>query len=232
MAATEHNEKSFKSRRYAVAAAPFVIAMAALYNWIICPHLGYLHAMQRLEPVLCRVADELDMRYGIRDERLLRLRTLRRQVAQARTVFFTDDEARQFIHELHNLAEETGCTLVRAALVQEDAGAAEADTDTPGVVQSFRLQVTVVGGHEQIVALLRGLQERRRRVEVDSCQFELIDPAGGRLELQIDLAIHAIEHTTLCRITVQCMGASKESAYVGAIQGKEEDRSGKDPDRR
>ena len=40
------------SRRYALTTAPFVIAAAALCNWVVWPHVGYLHAMQRLEPVM------------------------------------------------------------------------------------------------------------------------------------------------------------------------------------
>jgi hypothetical protein len=163
-----------------------------LYNWIVCPHLGYLHAMQRLEPVLSHVADKLDMMSGVRDEKLSRLRMLERQLAEVQTGFFTAGEARQFIHDLQDLVETAGCTLATAVFTQEDGAAVWAESDTPEAVQSFRLHATIVGRHEQIVKVLEGLQERRQRVRVEFCRLDLLDPGIGRLELQVGLGIHVI----------------------------------------
>ncbi|HQG47647.1 MAG TPA: hypothetical protein PK373_01055, partial [Sedimentisphaerales bacterium] len=48
-----------KPRRCVLTTALFVIAAAALYNWVFSPHIGYLRAMQRLEPVMDKMAEEL-----------------------------------------------------------------------------------------------------------------------------------------------------------------------------
>ena len=47
-----------KATRNASSAALLAIGVLALYNWVLAPHVGYLHAVQRLGPVVDRVTEE------------------------------------------------------------------------------------------------------------------------------------------------------------------------------
>jgi hypothetical protein len=172
-------------------AAPFVIAVAALYNWVISPHVGYLHAMQRLEPVMGRMAEEVDTVCGSLEEKLSTMRTLRGELAHLDGGLFTPEEAKAFLHDLQALVEKTGCVMTAADFARDkDARTAE-DPNAPVAVETSHADLTVAGHYEQIVSLLRTLRDRRQKVWVDSCRLDLVDPRTGRLECQFGLTIYA-----------------------------------------
>ncbi len=185
-------ERSSASRRYALAAAPFVIGAVALYNWVISPHVGYLHAMQRLEPVMGRVAGELDaISEGLADK-LSTLRTLQTSLAKTREGLFTADESTMFLRDLQTLVETTGCVMIAADFTRDEEAPAIEDPNVPVIVEASHADLTVAGFYEQIVSLLRTLRERRQKVWVDSCDLNLVDPRNGRLECQFGLTVYAV----------------------------------------
>ncbi|MEN6338189.1 MAG: hypothetical protein ABFE01_28360, partial [Phycisphaerales bacterium] len=119
MAASDPQNTSSASRRYAITAAPFVIGAIALYNWVISPHIGYLHAMQRLEPVMGRMADELDAVAGTLNEKLSTMRALRSELAKAREGLFSPEASAAFLRDLQALVETTGCRMTEADFTRE-----------------------------------------------------------------------------------------------------------------
>lgn len=225
MAATDSTNRFSRPRRYAWMIAPFVIGAAAIYNWVISPHVGYLHAMQRLEPVMDRMADEVGRVSGALDEKRSGLRAMQRELAESRRQLFTQDESRRFIHDLQDLVENAGCAVIAVDFTGDDDTAVATDPNVSVAVRSFCLGVTAIGQQEQIVALLRSLRERRPRVWVHSCRLEPHDSHGGRLKACLSLALDAA-------IPVNDTSQSKENDHVGTVQEQEEDGSGEDPDRR
>jgi hypothetical protein len=205
--------------------APFVIGAAAMYNWVISPHVGYLHAMQRLDPVMGRMADEVGRVSGALDEKLSGLRAMERELAKSRNQLFTQDESRRFIHDLQDLVESAGCAVIAVEVTGHGDPAAATDPNLSVAVRSFRFGVTATGQQEQIVALLRSLRQRCPRVWVHSCRLESHDSQGERLEANLSLAIDAA-------IPMNDTSQSKENDHVGTVQEQEEDGSGEDPDRR
>jgi len=187
----DHNEQSGKPRRYALTAAPFVIAVAALYNWVISPHVGYLHAMQRLKPVMERMAEELDAVCGSLDEKLSTMRAMRGELAKVEEGLFTPEQSKAFLHNLQALVEESGCVVTTVDFTREKDLKRAEDPNVPVTVETSHADLTVAGQYEQIVALLRMLRERPQKVWVDSCRLDLVDPRTGRLECQFGLTLYA-----------------------------------------
>jgi hypothetical protein len=189
-----------------------VIAAGAAYDGVISPHIGYLCAMQRLEPAMDRMAGELDMICDTLEERLAALRSMRRELAETQERCFTYDECRQFMHVLQDLVEKAGCALVAADFTHEaDSGTTKADAFA--VVQSFHVDLTVTGQYEELIALFQGLGEGPQRIWVDSCRMGLLDPARGQMELQIDLTIHAVlRPEELRRMKGEVEGAGMEAS--------------------
>ncbi|MEN6425638.1 MAG: hypothetical protein ABFE13_09765 [Phycisphaerales bacterium] len=185
---TDRSHNTSAPRRYALTAAPFLIGAAALYNWVIAPHVGYLHAMQRLEPVITRMAEELDAVDETRDEKLSMMRGLRAELANVREGLFTSQEAKAFTHDLPTVVGKTGC-VIGAVDFSQDARETD-DPNTPIAVEALHADCTIVGQYGQIVALLRSFREQRQRVWVDSCQMDLLDPRTGRLECRLGLTIY------------------------------------------
>jgi hypothetical protein len=164
-----------------------------LYNWAISPHVGYLHAMQRLQPVMGRMAEHLDEISAGFEEKRERLRTLRRDMAGIRDGLFTPNEAKQFCRELQALVEATGCTVVGVDFAHKGTeDPAGEDPNAPLIVETSHADLTVAGSYEQIVRLLRTFRERRQKVWLDSCDLNLVDPRHGRLECQFGLTLYAV----------------------------------------
>lgn len=178
------------SKRYALLAAGFVIALAAAYNWVIAPHLGYLHAMERLEPAVNTMAGELGRISDTLDERWSRLRRLRRELAESRMQCFTAEECRRFMQALQDRVEEAGCLTVAVDFTRDDPPTADARPSAP--VQACHVDLTVVGKYEQMIMLFQELREGQEKIGVDSYRLDLLDSTRRQMELQIRLAIHAV----------------------------------------
>jgi hypothetical protein len=191
MATKDRKDPLSASRRHALTAAPFVLAAAALYNWVIAPHVGYLHAMQRLEPVMDRMADELDAVSGSLDERLSTMRTLRGELAKVQEGLFGPEESEAFLRGLQALVETTGCAMTEADFTQEKEAKRTEDPNVPVCLKASHADLTVAGSFDQIVSLLRMLQQQRQKVWVDSCRLDLVEPRKGRLQCQLGLTIYA-----------------------------------------
>ncbi len=181
------------SRRYALTTAPFVIAAAALCNWVVWPHVGYLHAMQRLEPVMGKMAEELDTVAEGLDEKLANMRTLRSDLARLQEGLFTREESQAFLHDLQSLVEATGCVVTEANFTRDGEARRKAqDPNSLTTVEASHVDLTAAGSYEQIVSLLRTLQQRPQKVWVDSCRLDLVDPRSGRLHCQLGLTLYAL----------------------------------------
>ncbi|HSV99344.1 MAG TPA: GspMb/PilO family protein [Sedimentisphaerales bacterium] len=185
-------EQLSASRRYALTTAPFVIAAAALCNWVVWPHVGYLHAMQRLEPVMGKMAEELDIVAEGLDEKLANMRALRRDLAKVQEGLFTREESKAFLHELQTLVEATGCVMTEANFTRDDEGRKAEDPNSLTIVEASHVDLTAAGSYEQIVSLLGTLQRQRQKVWVDSCRLNLVDPRSGRLHCQLGLTLYAL----------------------------------------
>lgn len=225
MAATDPISRSSRPRRYTLMIAPLVIGTVALYHGVVSPHVGYLQAMQRLEPALSRAVEEVDRVSRVRDEKRTELRALQGALAESRKELFTPDESRLFIHDLQELVENAGCAAAALDFTEDHDPPAAPDPNASLAVRSFRLNLTAAGQPEQISALLRSLQTRRPKVWVDSCRLELHRAEAGCLKVHLGLALDAVIPGSNARL-------SKENDHVGTVQKQEEDGPGEDPDRR
>ena len=190
MATESRDNTSSVSRKYAMTAAPFLIAMAAAYNWVIAPHVGYLHAMQRLEPVMDEMAHEGSLIDRVRDKKIARLEGLRTALAAARAELFTCEEAKAFIQNLQTVVERSGCTMAKADFIGGKKADKAAEPNLPIRVEPSGVDVTVVGEYGRVIMLLGLLRGQRQRIQVDSCRMDLLDPRSGRLECRLGLTIH------------------------------------------
>lgn len=181
-----------KAKRYVSSAAMLIIGALALYNWLLSPHIGYLHAVERLEPVAAQMAEEKNRICATRDGQLNELRRLRTELAEADGRVFTEDQAGVFLRRLLPLIEETGCTLVLADFSGDDASQPASDANEPVVVVMNPVSLTVFGRHDQIVVLFERLQTRQPKVWIDACRIAALDERSTRLECDLVLTMPVI----------------------------------------
>ncbi len=180
--------------RHASSAAVIVIGAIALYNWVLASHVGYLHAMQKLEAAVGSIAEEKDRVGGTLKAKIGQWRSLRQELAELEDGVFTTQEAQAFLRGLLLLVEETGCTVVVADLAGHDKTTPIEEPNAPLVVDVFRPSLAVSGGADQILTLLQRLRDHRPRVWIDSCQCDFSDAEEGPLECSLGLALYATEN--------------------------------------
>jgi hypothetical protein len=176
-----HNRFS-RSGRSALWGALLLIGVAALYNWMVAPHVAYLRAVQRLAPAVERVALENERIGRTLGPSLQHLQDLRRERTAVRAGLFPDAEFTTFLRDLPALVEQTGCVIV----VADFTGGNDAAATGEGRAVSLRTRqagLTVRGTLAQITGLLERLQGNRRKVWVDSFRMERVEsPRRGGVD--------------------------------------------------
>jgi len=180
------------SKRNAISVALIVIGAAAMYNWTLSPQVGYLRAVQRYQPVVDEMAEETGRIGGTLDAKRQQLRTMQRELAEARGSLFTREEARVFLGNLQSFVEQTGCKVAVVAFTSDDRTEQPPGSGGPASVVTSQVNLTVVGQYDQIVMLLDRLQNNRKKIWVDSCALTLSDMRSGRLECKLILILHAL----------------------------------------
>jgi len=192
MATTDSHTAYGKTKRYASSGALLIVGALALGNWLLSPHLGYLHAVERLEPVVMHMAEERDRICGTREAKLEELRRLQDELAEADSRFFSDGSTKEFVRCLLPLIEATGCTVVVADFTGGTDTITVPDPNESLIVVVNSANVTVLGQHDEIVALLKRLQTHRPKVWIDACRIGLFDKRSAQLECSLVLTVQVI----------------------------------------
>ncbi len=181
-----------KAARNASSAALLAIGVLALYNWVLSPHVGYLHAVQRLGPVVDRVAKERERICSARDEKVRQWHNLQQDMAELDDGVFTAERAKTFIRSLLHLVEETGCVVVKADLGPDAKTQQSGEPNLPMVLEVSQMNLDVLGQPDQVSALLQRLRDSRPRAWIDSCQLDFSGGQAERVECNLVLTLYTI----------------------------------------
>lgn len=187
----DRNSTIGRPMRSAGPAALLIIGVLAVCNWVAGPYVGYLRAVQQLEPVVGQMAEEKDRIHGNLGLKFRQMRTMQQELADIRAGLFSRGEAGEFLRNLPALVEQTGCIIVLADFTDGDAGSARRG-DEPDTLEVSGANLTVLGQYEQLIALLERLQNDRRKVWVDSCQVERFDADRGLCRCRLAVTIYAL----------------------------------------
>jgi hypothetical protein len=147
-----------------------VIGAVAMYNWVVSPHVAYLHAVQQLEPAVERMAAENERIRRSLGPDIRRLQSVRRERAGVQEGLFADTELIALIRNLPALVEQTGCTVV----VADFTGGGDPGADPDAAFTIRHAGLTVRGTLDQITALLDRLQKHRPKVWIDAFRMERV----------------------------------------------------------
>jgi hypothetical protein len=148
--------------------ALFVIGVFAMYRWVVSPHVAYLHAVQRLEPAVERIAAEDDRIRRSLGTGLYRLQGVRQERAVLQERLFTNAEFTTFIRNLPALVEQTGGTVLVADFTGGSNGGSAPGAGPDAAFAIRHAGLTVRATLDQIAVLLDRLQKNRPKVWVDA----------------------------------------------------------------
>ena len=189
----EKLSKLSSSSRNALSAALVLIAAVAMYRWLVAPHVTYLFAVQRYEPILQDVAQKKqNLRNSVTVKRK-RLVDLEEEFSNVVGEFFTSEQAGAFFAEIPDIAGREGCPVSAVSFQPAQAGPTLRYGGKVLVIRSRAASLTVTGQYNSVMALLGALGDRQQRVWVDSLRMELSDVTTGILRCTISISIHTIE---------------------------------------
>ena len=183
--------------------ALLIIGLLALYSWVLAPHVGYLHALERFESAVTRVSEERDRISDSLDTKVAQWRSLQREMADFEEGLFPAQEAQTFVRGLLPFVEETGCAVLLADYAGggrvEPVGEGFPDAvscvggpepNAPVALAVSHLDLAASGTPEQVMTLLERMENHRPRVWVDSCRFDFPHGYSGRIECHLVLTLY------------------------------------------
>lgn len=182
------------STRNTIFGALIIIAAIAMYNWIVTPHVNYLYAAQEYESVVNKAEEKNKTFVREIKSKTKKLEKLYGQLAEVRCVLSSPDEAKAFFSNLQVLSEEAGCTVVSLNLVAREPSVAKRrkHSDVSGIAANSAMLV-VSGRYEDIIRLVEKLQNRTKRIWMDSFRIEAMGAESDLLKCEMTIIVYTVE---------------------------------------
>jgi hypothetical protein len=181
------------SSRSAISTALILIAAAAMYNWMVAPHVNYLFAVQRYEPVVDNIAHEKEITTKTLERNKAKLQELTDQLTSARNSLFTPAEAKTFFGNIEAIAKDTDCTLQSLSFTTRDRGVAFGQSQDALHIVAKSAALSFTGSYDNIIALFNKLQNRLQKVWIDSIRLQIFDIQSAKLKCDTTVTIYVVQ---------------------------------------
>jgi hypothetical protein len=180
------------SSRRAIAASLVLIAVIAIYNWVVAPHTGQLLAAQRYEDTLDQIARRNEAIEKTIEAKKQQLQELGESAGRLYSALFTPEKARGFFSDLQIMAEQAGCEVQAINFVAGERRPGATSGEGAGVIAQKAI-ISVVGTYGNIIGLIERLQARTEKVWVDSVGMEVFEHSSARPRGNITMTIYTVQ---------------------------------------
>jgi hypothetical protein len=187
----KHLVKADRKTRYAVSASLIVIALLAMYNWLVAPHVAYLSVVQGYESVLTNLTNKNKLINSKVKFKRKKLQELQEKSAQLQSTLFTSEKAREFFSDLQAISEQTGCMVQSLNMIKKNTKEKQSE-NTSGIVTRSAV-LSVVGLYKDIPRLIQRLQARTQKVWIDSIKVLTVEYDSDRPRCDITITICEIQ---------------------------------------
>ena len=187
----EHLVKANRSTRHAVSASLIVIALLAMYSWLVAPHVAYLSVVQGYESVTASLVNKNKLINSKVKVKRIKLQELQEKSAQLQSTLFTSDKAREFFSDLQAISEQTGCMVQSLNMIKINPKEKQSENNSGIVTKSAVL--SVVGLYKDIPRLIQRLQARTQKVWIDSIKVLTVEYNSDRPRCDITITICEIQ---------------------------------------
>ena len=177
------------STRRATSASLIVIAIYAMYNWVVTPQATYLSSARGYESAMDKVVVQNKAIVKQVEIKKKELQVLRENSTQLQSVLFVSDQAREFFSDLQVISEQAGCVVNSINL---DTKKANPENERLGIVAKSAA-LSVVGVYSDIAKLIERLQTRTQKVWIDSIRMQTLDQSSDKVICDLT--------NTICQIT-------------------------------
>ena len=169
-----------------------LIGAVGMYSWIVAPHVDYLRAVQKYEPVLDDIVkekSELQDMLVVRREMLEKINT---QFGDMSGTLFTYPQARELPQEFENVAEQYECSIATVDFSDEPVSIFGED-GSARPIDAVEAQVSLVGHYNGLTAFIKRMQEKDRKIWLHSLEMRVLEENGDRLACDLALTIYVIQ---------------------------------------
>ena len=183
----------------AVSASLIIIAVIAMYNWIVAPRAKYLSAAQQYGSAMQTVVEKnkiIETKVNIKKKQL---QQLQQQSEQLQSTLFTPEKAREFFSDLQAISEETGCIVYSVNLITNKQNPNDGQLEDSTGIDTKSAVLSVVGVYRNISRLIQRLQARTQKVWIDSIRLRTISYNSDqpRCDIAITICTLADRESTL-----------------------------------
>jgi hypothetical protein len=174
--------------------ALIIIATAAMYNWILAPHITCLSASQRYDSIVNSAAKKNKAVAREVETKTKKLEELYQQLAKASSILFTPENASAFFSNLQTVTEEAGCKVHSLNLIAREPSSSnkrKRPETASGIVANSAI-LTVSGRYNSIIRLVEKLQNRPEKIWMDSFKMETSDSDSAYLKCDMTITIYTI----------------------------------------
>ena len=169
-----------------------LIGAVAMYSWVVAPHVKYLRAVQKYEPVLDEIAREKDQLKDTVLRRRKMLDEIDKQFDDLRGTLFTYVQARELAQEFVAVAAQYHCRVRTVDFSDEPLSIFDEEIGDRSI-DAVEALVSVVGDYNGLMAFIKKLQGRDRKMWIHSLTMSVLDEQGGRLVCNIAMTIYVIQ---------------------------------------
>jgi len=187
----KHLIKADRSTRYVVSASLVIIALLAMYSWLVAPHAAYLSVTQGYETAMTNLVNKnkiIDSRVKVKQKKL---KELQEKSAKLQSTLFTPDKAREFFSDLQAISEQTGCVVQSLNMIQNNPKEKKSENISGIITKSAVL--SVVGLYQDIPRLIQRLQARTQKVWIDSIKVMTVEYNSDRPRCDMTITICEIQ---------------------------------------
>lgn len=182
--------KPVSSQQNVIIVTLVIIGIIGLYNWVITPHRNYLQAAQKYEVAadnLTKKKQTIGNNLKIQEKKLV---ALKEQLNSDFEMLFESFEAKEFFNNIQAVSEETGCIMYSLTFTQSDSESGTNDPNANINITTKGTKLTILGGYDNITALMNKLQENSKCVRIESVKIYSDSSFPDYLKCEMSVTIY------------------------------------------
>jgi Tfp pilus assembly protein PilO len=182
--------KPVSSQQNVIIATLVIIGMIGLYNRVITPHRNYLQAAQKFEAAADNLTKKKQTIANNLKIRKKELAGLEEQLNSGFEMLFESIEAKEFFNNIQAVSEKTGCIMYSLTFSQTDSESGINDPNANIHITTKGAKVTILGGYDNITALMNKLQENSKCVRIESVKIYSDSSFPDYLKCEMSVTIY------------------------------------------
>lgn len=188
----ENLTKVSRNSRRALMATFILIAAVAMYNWTVAPHTNQVLATQQYISTLDTVAEKRASLQKIVDLKKKKLKELHDQMGELKGLFFTEQQAKEFLSDLQAVSIEESCQPV-SIVIDPKRTDVKTENKQDSFIKTRMAEMVVTGSYGEVISLISRFLNRPQKVLINSLEMETFEEDFSKIKCMMILTIHTLQ---------------------------------------